>query len=120
MEKQDDEIKGIDENLYQETLTKIKEKLNKAASEGVLLSYTDLGSILDMDPDFIRDVIGKRFAELTKKATKSWNEPPDPDFFLIGDNIKEIHTNKFYLMFKRHLERKQKGTGLLGRLFGMG
>jgi hypothetical protein len=120
MENNDDEIKGIDENLYQETLTKIKEKLNKAASEGVLLSYTDLGKILDMDPDFIHDVIGRRFSELTKKATKSWNEPPDPDFFLIGDNIKEINGNRFYLMFKRHIERKQKGSGLLGRLMGMG
>jgi hypothetical protein len=120
MEKQDEEIKGIDEKLYQETLLKIKEKLNKAASEGVLLSYTDLGRIIDMDPDLIHEIIGRRFAELTKKATRSWNEPPDPDFFLIGDNIKEIHANNYYLMFKRHAERKRKGVGIIGRLMGMG
>jgi hypothetical protein len=120
MENQDEEIKFIDEKLYQDTLIKIKEKLNKAANEGVLLSYTDLGHILDMDPKFIHDVIGRRFAELTKQATRSWNESPDPDFFLIGDNIKEINANKFYKMFKRHVERKKKGTGLLARIMGMG
>jgi len=116
----DDEIIGIDESKYQETLTKIKEKLNKAIKEGVLLSYTDLGNILDLDPQFIHDVIGRRFTELTKQATRSWNEPVDPDFFLIGDTIKKINGNKFYRMFKRHAERKQQGVGLIARILGMG
>ena len=120
MENQDEEIKFIDEKLYQETLIKIKEKLNKAANEGVLLSYTDLANILDMDPGFVHDVIGRRFTELTKQASRSWTEPVDPDFFLIGDTIREIHGNRFYKMFKRRAEQKQKGTGLIARIMGMG
>lgn len=106
----------IDEKTYQETLKKIKEKLNKAAREGVLLSYKDLGSILDLDPEYVREIVGRRFTELTKQATKSWFESPNPDFFLIGENIKEINENKYYKFFKKRLSAKEKGSGILARL----
>lgn len=108
----------IDEKTYKETLEKIKEKLNEAAEENILLSYKDLGRRLDLEPEYVREIIGIRFTELTNQALKSWFGPPDPDFYLLGENIKEINTNKHYKSFKKRLDTKSKGTRILSRLIG--
>ncbi len=110
----------IDEKTYQEMLNKIKYELQKAANEGNILSYTELGRILNLDPEYVREIVGRRFTELTKKAMRSWFEPADPDFFLLGENIKEINNNGFYKQFKKRLEVKEKGTGIIGRLLRVG
>jgi hypothetical protein len=106
----------IKEEVYQRDLSRIKDKLSKAISDGAVLSYTDLGRMLDLDPDYVKEIIGLRFSQLTKKASSSWFAPVDPDFLLIGESIKEIRENKFYKMFKKRINTKNKGSGILGRL----
>lgn len=113
-------MEKIDEREYIETLINVKVEINKAIESGRLLSFSELGKILGKDPEFIKDVVGRRFSELTKKVMYSPFSPPDPDFYLLGDGIHEIANNKMYKSFKKRLTAKEKGTGIIGRIMRAG
>lgn len=99
----------MEENTYNELIGKIKDILNDAAKKGNVLSYTDLGKELSITPEMVKEVVGRRFSELTKKAFDPFSDA-DPDFYLLGDNIKEICNNKQYLRFKKMKFKQQEKT----------
>jgi hypothetical protein len=86
------------------------------------MSYSQIGQALGKDPEFIRSVVGVKFVNLTKDIVAHPLDGPDEEFFLLGDNIKEICNNKEYLRFKqirgRSITAMGKMGGLLGRLRG--
>lgn len=104
----------MEEKTYVDIIERIKELLNKACETGKPMSYTELGKKLGLSPEYIKEVVGIRFTQLTKKAYDSFKDA-DPDFYLLGDNIKEICNNKHYLKFK---EKKMKQLGKTGRFMG--
>jgi len=113
-------VNKMDEKSYKAELEKVKIELARAAEVGTILSYIDLGKNLDVEPEYVRAVVGRRFTELTNQIRYTTFDSPDPDFYLLGENIKEISTNGYYLQFKKLIKKKEKGTGLIGRLLQLG
>lgn len=90
----------MEENEYKELIGKIKMLLEDAAKQGKIFSYKELGDRLGISAERAREAVGIRFTELTRKAYNPFVDA-DPDFFLLGDTIKEISGNKMYISFKK-------------------
>lgn len=69
------------------------------------LTYDELSNITNLTPGRVKQIIGIRFTELTKSATRGF---PDQDFYIIGDNVEPISKNMWYDVIKRRLEIKIK------------
>jgi hypothetical protein len=104
----------MENETYDDMIEKIKQLLTEAYEKGQTMSYTELGEKLGVSPEYIKKIVGIRFTQLTKKAYNPFNDA-DPDFYLFGDNIKEICNNKQYHIFK---EKKMKQLSKTGKFMG--
>lgn len=78
------------------------------------LSYLDLSERLTLEESEVKRIIGKRFSELTKRARDFTKTDADSELFLIGDNVKEIASDRHYNTFKNF---KTKGNNMINWLF---
>jgi len=105
----------MEETLIQ----KIIKILEEAVKNGGMLSYQELSVKLSVPEKDIKNAVRQRFVELTKKAYNPFKDA-EPTFYLLGDHIWEISTDKEYQKFKeakmKQLERMGKANSTLRRI----
>lgn len=83
---------------WENKLEAIKDVLGMADKP---LSYADIEQETGLSHEEVFRIISWYFSKITKETTESGF--PHPDFFLFGDNIKEISENFGYKLVKSRL-----------------
>jgi len=92
--KKKDEIENWEDKLIQ-----IREVLEMADNP---MSYEEIEKETGLTHDEVFRIISWYFSKVTKETTSSGF--PHPDFYLFGDNIKEINGNWGYKIVKSRLD----------------
>ena len=89
------------------SLEKIKKLLEETDRP---LSYNEIGIRLDLPSEEVKTVVGTEFKNLTGGSLKSLVSmgSADPDFFLFGDNVKEVSSNRYYKIMRKSIMKKQE------------
>lgn len=83
---------------WEDKLLQIKEVLEMADEP---LSYEEIERETGLSHDEVFRIINWYFSKITKETTNSGF--PHPDFYLLGDNVKEISENWGYKVVKSRL-----------------
>lgn len=110
-------MQDITNEQYQEYYPKVRAVLEEGPT-----NYKRIAERLTVPPEFVRAVVGRKFVELTDAVSHALFSDADDEFYLLGENIEELRTNKQYKRFKDFKRAgqtlNQKTNGLLGRFFG--
>jgi len=89
------------------SLEKIKALLDESDRP---LSYNEIGLKLNLPLEDVKTVVGTEFKNLTGGSLKTLVSmgAADPDFFLLGDGIKEIAENRYYKIMRKGIIKKQE------------
>ena len=115
--------KGKIENIenYDHKLEIIRAVLEEAQARGAApLSYQEIGEKTTLTGEDVHKLVGRRFVELTKGAYKNVAAlgDADPDFYLFGDQIKEISENSYYKTLRGSIAKAVKYSQKLANIRG--
>jgi len=88
---------------WEDKLAQIKDMLEMADNP---MSYSEIEAETGLSHEEVFRIISWYFSKITKDTTNSGF--PHPDFYLFGDNIKEIHGNMGYKIVKSRLNVGEK------------